>query len=126
MTQRYHPGATAHVLEAVDVHLPRLEDAEPYGGQDKAYPFCAVEETVYDTVWSMGSCEKSVTNPQKCEGLGLLEDSEKSLGGSPGEAGVVLPIQLPDLVPGLWPVGKDEGIIFPGGFHFHREWFYGD
>ena len=132
----FHPGATAHVLEAVDVHLPRLEDAEPYGGQDKAYPFCAVETTVYDTVWNMGSCENPTSDLSSCEGLGLLakedvrvdagdvgswvkvclEDSEKSLGGSPGEAGVVLPIQLPDLefeaTPGLWPVGETEGIIF--------------
>ena len=33
----FHPGATAHVLEGVDIHLPRMEETESFS--DRAYPY---------------------------------------------------------------------------------------
>ena len=125
----FHPGATAHVLEGVDIHLPRMEETESF--TDKAYPYVAQMVTHYDQVWS--ACPKAEKEGASEEagpkGLGLiasqslsvdagdvgtwaeveLEAATEGLEESPGEAGVVLPILLPgaefEATPGLWALG---------------------
>ena len=68
----FHPGATAHVLEGVDIHLPRMEETESF--TDKAYPYVAQMVTHYDQVWS--ACPEAEREGASEEagpkGLGLI------------------------------------------------------
>ncbi|CAE7222588.1 pol [Symbiodinium necroappetens] len=101
----FHPGATAHVLEGVDIHLPHMEETESF--TDKAYPYVAQMVTHYDQVWSACPEERkeSASEEPGPKGLGLI--ASQSLSVHAGDVGT-----WAEAAPGLWPLGSEKGFVF--------------